>query len=258
MPAKTLSRTPPPMSGALVAAPNDAVPLALHPATLERHHGADPITRAQVRDDVVAALANAVGSAQAASQKLLDAKKTLAVDPTLTPAARALRVRELALAVGDRHAPALDRARAQTVATISKLETESLPAAPRDAIAAEIRNAIRAMPPKARGRAIEAALASQDAATIGAILAAPSPLLTGVDPAVIETLKPRWRKAAHPEAAERLERLGKALEDLDRAGMALLTFTTRLSQNSEATAAEAAREATQLATMAVSGEGSAP
>jgi hypothetical protein len=234
-----------------MAAPLSA-PLAVHEAGIERHYGRDPRTGAALPDPALDGLASAMRSARAAAEQLAGLKVALDADPTRTPAARALQVREAALRLGDQAAGALDAAAAKAADAVRRLEAETKPVPPREALAAEIRSRLASMQPADRAAVLEAALISGDRDVVGSVLGAPS-FLAGLDPAQSETLTLRWRQRHHQDAAGQIARIRSALEAGERGGRAMLGFVQQLAEAPAARQAEAAAQAAGAALAGVQG-----
>ena len=98
----------------------------------------------------------------------------------------------------------------------------------------------------ARRAALADAVASGDEATVGAALRG-SPLLSGLTPTEHGSLRQRWNLTRHPEAASRLDRIGKAQGVIERAGAAAVGFVTGVMEAPGAAAAEAAATAATAA-----------
>lgn len=236
----------------MAAEPPMIVPLSLDPASVRRHYGLDPVSRQPVHDDAINALAAALADSQRAAQRLLDARTALLSDPTLTPAARAVKLRDLAMRLGEVYAQTLDRALAANKTTKARLAQETLPPPPLNTLATEIRSRLASLPERARQAAISTAIEERDAIVIGAVLGGPG-LLTGLDGRTLGVLQSRWREAAHPEVAERMRRLERAQEDAERGGTALLGFVNKLANDPEAQAAQQAQARTAAAVNAAVG-----
>lgn len=225
--------------------PFPRVPLGVTEQVIERHYGRDPVSRAVLNEVELLQLTGAMGGARRAAESLVEQAQAIRRDETRTPAARALAIRKLAQEVGERMATTLDGAR-QKVADVAEriASTTGAPPLPKTAhdagIAAEIRARLAQMRPEDRRKALEASSISGDDAVIGAALHAPA-LVSGIAPEELALLRERYRQHRFPTEADRMRRYESALEDVDRAGRALVTFVQALADTAEGRTAEKAQ-----------------
>jgi hypothetical protein len=235
------------------AAPPPCVPLSVHEAVVERLHTRDR-SGVVVPDAEISGLVRAMATARRLGEQLVGLHTALGADASRSPEARALELRQAALRHGERAAAARDAARARAAAAADRLAAETAaPPPPRDALAAQLepetRAALGRMAAGERTRVISEAIAGNDERVVGAVLRGPG-FLAGLDEAQAADIRRRYRQARHPEAAARLERLGKAIDAVDRAGMTMLQFVGGLAApgraaEANAAAAKAALEATK-------------
>lgn len=226
-----------------------SIPLALHEDNVTAYYARDPENGARVPDEALDRLVAAMRTAHGEADRILNLSKALRGDPTRTPDAAALALRENALKAGERAARALDAAREGVVAAVARLEADTAaPPQPTGAgvLESEIRATLRGMSEKDRSAAIAEAFADGDDLVIGAAIRGPA-LLTGLDKARHGMFQGRWRKERHPAETDRVERLRKAIAALDRAGENLVQFTNKAATTQQALLAENAAARTQAA-----------
>lgn len=102
------------------------------------------------------------------------------------------------------------------------------------------------MSPKDRAAAIGQAFDDGEDSVIGAVLRGPA-LLSGLGTDQRQLLQDRYRRERHPQEADRIMRLTKALDGLERGAVALLDFTKAVVTAPRALAAEQAAERTEQA-----------
>ena len=227
------------------------VPLALSDDLVAPLYKRDPETGARVADDDLDTLAGALRYAHGQAEQVLALSRALRADPTKSPSAVALTLREKGLKAGEQAAHSLDQARNRLSATVARLSAET--AAPlliRDAgammLEGEIRAALARMSPKDRTAAIGQAFDDREDSVIGAVLRGPA-LLSGLGTDQRQMLQDRYRRERHPQEADRIMRLTKALDGLERGAAALLDFTKAVVTAPHALAAEQAAERTEQA-----------
>lgn len=226
-------------------------PLSLSDDLMAPLYARDPDTGARVADDDLDTLAHALRHAHGQAEQVLALSKALRADPTKSPSAVALTLREKGLKAGEQAAQSLDQARNRLSATVARLSAET--AAPlliRDAgamiLEGEIRAALARMSPKDRAAAIGQAFDDGEDSVIGAVLRGPA-LLSGLGTDQRQMLQDRYRRERHPQDADRIMRLTKALDGLERGAVALLDFTKAIVTAPHALAAEQAAERTKQA-----------
>ena len=227
------------------------VPLSLSDDLVAPLYARDPETGARVADDDLDTLAGALRHAHGQAEQVLALSKALRADPTKSPSAVALTLREKGLKAGEQAAQSLDRARNCLAATLARLsEQTAAPLLARDAgammLEGEIRSALARMSAKDRTSAIGQAFEDGEDSVIGAVLRGPA-LLSGLAPDQRQMLQDRYRRERHPQEADRIIRLTKALDGLERGAAALLGFTEAIVTTPRALAAEQAAERTEQA-----------
>ncbi|ESX23022.1 hypothetical protein X767_16705 [Mesorhizobium sp. LSJC264A00] len=143
----------------------------------------------------------------------------------------------------------LDAARAAAVKEIDRLAAlTSAPPRPTSAVdvmlASEVRARFASMGDKQRAAALAAAVA--DDTVVAAVLNGPA-MLSGITAEAMEMLRHRWRSERHGPDVDRMQRLGRAVEDIDRAGQLVVRFYSGLSSSEVVERAEASERAVQEA-----------
>ncbi|RWN59726.1 hypothetical protein [Mesorhizobium sp.] len=142
----------------------------------------------------------------------------------------------------------MDAALAAAKQEVQRLEALTrAPPRPTDAagamLASEIRARLASLKDGQRRAALSAALADGDDAVLGAVLNGP-PMLSGLGSSEeMEMLRERWRRERHGADVDRIERIGRAVEDTNRAGTLVISFTSRLSSSEVVEKAEASQRA---------------
>jgi len=227
------------------------VPLSLSDDLVAPLYARDPDTGARLPDDDLDALAAALRQARGHAEQVLALSGALKADPTKTREAAALTLREKGLRAGEKAAEVLDRARDRLAATRARLELETAsPPVPRDPgammLEGEIRAALARMPAGDRSAAIRQVFSDREDSVIGAVLRGPA-LLSGLSPEERGMLQDRYRTERHPMEADRIARLTKALEGLERSAISLIGFTEAVTATPQALRAEQAVERTEQA-----------
>lgn len=202
-------------------------------------------------DDIGRTLSRAARVARENANRLADLGAALEADPTLPDGMKRARLREAALSLGERVAAELDKARSVAEAEArSVASATAAPPAPRDpaglAIEGELRSALRSMTFADRRKALEA-----DDRVLGAALRGPA-LLSGLGEAEAAAAANSYRSRAHPQAAQRLDRLERAQAAVDRVGKSFMGYVGKAASLGELDARQA--ELTERTTAAVKGE----
>lgn len=226
-------------------------PLSLSDDLVAPLYARDPETGARVADDDLDFLACALRHAHGQADQVLALSKALRADPTKSPSAVALTLREKGLKAGEQAAQSLDRARNRLAATVACLsEQTAAPLLARDAgammLEGEIRAALARLSPKDRTAAIGQAFEDGEDSVIGAVLRGPA-LLSGLGPDQRQMFQDRYRRECHPQEADRIARLTKALDGLERGALALIDFTETITTTPRAMQAEQAAARTEQA-----------
>lgn len=212
-------------------------------------------------DAVVLGMAAALKEAREKGNQLLDLKKRLLADTTLTPEDAALRLRTGATSVAEAVVAKLDASRDSAAAALDAYaKSTGIPPAPANALAAsmeaELRAHLKTASEKDRNAIIEEAFATKDVSVLGAILRA-HPALSGIAPAKMTLLRERYRKTFHSVETAQAERRRQALEQINVSGRAYVKFIEKLIESPKAKLAEAnrrAREEAEAALQAQAGE----
>jgi hypothetical protein len=136
---------------------------------------------------------------------------------------RKKEARDAAFKIFEGAAKRIDSNRAAVESVIIKLEADTLPKAPKDAVemlgAGEVRRALLAAPQSERARMIRGAINDGDDSFVAAAVLA-NVALTGLGRAERDALREEWRRVRHGETVNRIARLRAALDQIDRlAGM---------------------------------------
>lgn len=199
-------------------------------------------------------LMNGIRYAREEAEKLIELRRTMQVDPTLSRDAAALRVRTVALQAAERVARRLDAARAQAAAALDTYDrVTSSPPAPRDQVAlgieAEIRASLKAMKESDRKKVMADAFAGKDERVLGAVLRGPA-FLSGLTDTEHGMQRHRYQREFHREATVTADRRRKALETFDRLGETFIRLARELTDDPLALRADqsvANREAAEAA-----------
>jgi hypothetical protein len=218
------------------------VPLAIHEGNLRKLYKRN-IVGDPLKDAELDTLHDAIASARQSAEAILDARGAISADVTRTPESRALDVRRITLKKGEAAATKLDRAKARVTEARDNLAKEI--AAPKmpahlSGLATEVRHRLASMTPDARGKVLRIAFDKGDDLTIGAYLSAPA-YLSGADDDSQSSFRLRWQKAKHPDALERLGKIDKALEHVERAGKSLVGMVETIANNPSGVMSERAR-----------------
>lgn len=179
-------------------------------------------------DPALDGMATALAQARKTVVGVSDLAKALARDPTMTPAAAAVALRDKSSAALAPVLQAQDRARAATLGEIADIHKalDALPAVgtTESLVEGEIRTALARMNTQDRAKAIGAALEAGDERVAAAALRAPA-MLSGMSETEQAAVRHHLRTTRNPAALERMERLKSALEAFDRSGDLLVSFT---------------------------------
>ena len=153
----------------------------------------------------------AMDVAKSAAAKARAAHVAIMQDPLQTELANLKRSRTTTFKMIEPALRAFDSSLKNAREEIKNLETAMTPKAP--AIASEIRSAIAHMKPEERAQM----LSTCDDETAGAVLAAPA-FLSGMSEIEQKNFTAMYRLRRFPNERDRIERYGKAIETIDRAG----------------------------------------
>lgn len=164
-----------------------------------------------------------------ACANIIEGRKAVQADPTMTDAARAIAVADLADKLGAKVTKSADAALALLKKSIASERAElskPLAAAVSPELGREIRAHVKALKPAERIGFLQAQAKAGDVTTMSAILKAPA-FLSGVNAEVLPALNNELNRALNPQAAARLAMLEKAEETLSHAGAIFIASTER-------------------------------
>jgi hypothetical protein len=196
-----------------------------------------------VAEPELQALSSAMHAARSEVEKIVALSEAVAADPTMTPGRQALKVKEATVHAGGRAAEKIDAARAKAEEALQALRASTAaPAVPRGAppLQAEIRQRLAAMTEKQRTEAINSAIKTGNDLILSAVLSAPA-LLSGMSDMQHALRVEQFRRARYPAEADRIDRLQKAIEAIDRGSEMLVSFI-KSAATPEALSAESKHE----------------
>jgi hypothetical protein len=227
----------------------DNVPISIHEEMIARHYARDPLTKDIVGDPTISLMYDAMQANRLAAEKAKRIAAAVMANEMATIPARHREVKEKGWRAVEPGLRQLDAARAAAVREIDRLSALTAapprPTSPADAmLASEVRGRFASMTDKQRAAALAAAAA--DDTVVAAVLNGPA-MLSGLSAEEMEMLRHRWRERRHGPDVDRLQRLGRAVEDIDRAGQLVVRFYTGLSNSEIVDRAEASERAVQEA-----------
>ncbi|KAK6024039.1 primase 2 [Ostertagia ostertagi] len=155
-----------------------------------------------------------------ACANIIEARRSVLLDPTMTDAARAIAVADLADKLSTRATKAVDASLATLKKTIAAERAElskPLAAAVSPELGREIRAHVKAMKPAERLGFLQAQAKAGDVTTLSAVLKTPA-YLSGMEPNSLSVLNNELNRALNPGAVRRLAMLEKAEQRLSNAG----------------------------------------
>lgn len=169
---------------------------------------------------------NALAAMHEAATKVIEARNAVQLDSTLTPAAQLLAID----AMQDKMWPAatrkVDAANAWLTQAIAA-EEKALRAPIREnatgPYAAELRTLVRDMDTAARMKFITAAIAENDAISVGALLGGAPAALSGLNAEMVSALTEQWQRARNPQAVRKLNLMKNAQAKMERAAGIFIT-----------------------------------
>lgn len=221
------------------------VPASIHEALPQKFVVADQ------DDSVINELVSATKEARLVAEEARAMTEAVFRNGMLSEAMRQKTARDAGFKIMEKATRRIDNARAAAQRTLAAIEEKtSGPKAPRDAtatlLASETRAVLRSMPEAKRREAIANAIRDNDAEVLGAFFSG-SELLTGAGKAERAALRAQWARAHFAADLERAQRIGGALQHLDRAGALLIGFISDLTDQTEIErAVESARKADEL------------
>ncbi|MES0194303.1 hypothetical protein [Mesorhizobium sp. C264A] len=228
---------------------SDNVPVSIHEEMITRHYARDPETREVVGDPTIGIMQDAMQAARIATEKAKRIATAVMANEMVTVPARHREVKDKGWRAVEPGLRQLDAARAAAVKEIDRLAAlTSAPPRPTSAVdvmlASEVRARFASMGDKQRAAALAAAVA--DDTVVAAVLNGPA-MLSGITAEAMEMLRHRWRSERHGPDVDRMQRLGRAVEDIDRAGQLVVRFYSGLSSSEVVERAEASERAVQEA-----------
>ncbi|MCV0396766.1 MAG: hypothetical protein K5872_20885 [Rhizobiaceae bacterium] len=236
----------------MTAGRKPALSPSVNEAMIDRHFARDPRTRAIVPDATLHAIRDATERARTLAQKAGRVADAIHASEMLTVAARHRKARDETWGVVEPALRGVDAAERRARADRDRLDAEtSAPPPPRDAmgsiLAGEIRTRLAAMSDRERRAALATALSDGDDVVMGAVLNAP-PMLSGLTGREHhDMIRAQWRQARHPEALDRIARIDRALEDLERVGAKVIAYTSSLYSSDIVAGAETQERAVAAA-----------
>jgi hypothetical protein len=180
-------------------------------------------------DFTIAAVKATLGAGRLAAESARNACLAVFGDETLSEGAKHVRSADLAFQVTRPALAKFDSTTERVANEIAAVERKLRgPPPPPTAVAAEVRNAFRALSPKERTKAIHLALQEGDEATIASLLDGPL-MLVGMTAIERELLRLRWAKERLPSDLARLEELQKAAVHCERGGRLLLEYSMKMA-----------------------------
>lgn len=196
-------------------------------------------------DEALARIENDMLAACEAAEALAEGVVAVLADESLEESARIAEARRLTVVHAETAAVRLDAARVLARTELAKLaEIMVSPTGDNSnelKLAAQIRTALRTMPPDQRDFAIQAAIEKNDHVVLVAALggAAAQIGMTDQDRALHLV---EWRRRAFPAEMARHDRLEQAAAAIESAGAAMVGWVGRLTSNPRGAVAEAAME----------------
>lgn len=172
---------------------------------------------------------SAMAGLHEACANIIQARTALQQDPTLTDAARAISVADLADKLTAKVLKSVDASLAtlkKTIATERAELSKPLAAAVSPELGREIRAHVKALKPAERIGFLQAQAKAGDVTTLSAVLKAPS-YLSGVGAEVLPMMNNELNRALNPQAVKRLAMLEAADERLSHAGAIFIASTER-------------------------------
>lgn len=172
---------------------------------------------------------NAMSGLHSACASIIQSRLAVQQDPTLTDAARAIAVADLADKLTAKVTKSVDASLAMLKKTIAAERAElskPLAAAVNPELGREIRAHCKALKPAERLGFLQARARAGDTVTLSAVLKAPA-YLSGVESDVLNTLNQELNRALNPQAVKRLAMLEAADERLSHAGAIFIASAER-------------------------------
>ena len=224
-------------------------PIGIHEQLIGRLHKRDRVAGTVIPDAVLSTMEGAVKATREATERLASLHGTIMADRTKAPAERRRLIASATDTVSASAAKRLDAARKSATDEIAKVEASiAAPARPggaTDSLETEIRGALARMPAPDRRETIATAINAGDAATIRAVLTGPA-FLSGLTASEVAAHRATWRRLAHPDAVDRLDRIGHAVAAIDRCGVMLIDFVATVADGGDTAAAMHERTAKEI------------
>lgn len=225
-------------------------PAAIRPAFIASLFEVDADGQ-RIPDEALSAIQTGLTAALRESHRLSELREALENDPTLTPGAAELKIRDGALRLGERAAAELDKARDLATSILKRLETTTLPQpAATEARVNRILDRFSRMDDKTRAKEIDAAVADGRGHVIGTLLAFDD-FESGIGRRERMLCELGWRQAHHPKEHARMTRIRDGLEALELGGQGLTAFVQEIASSPVARKAEAQQQRSQAAQAAI-------
>lgn len=223
---------------------------------IERHHKTTARGE-RIPDPSIDAMAQVVRRAKDTCNSVVTLGKTLAVDPTMMPAAKAIALRDRASKGLDAVIKRSDEVNQSIAGELARIKADldrlPTPASQVDSmLEGEMRAALARMTDEDRGKAIADSLEG-DQRVIAAALRGPA-MLSGLRETQQGYWKTRWRESRDPAAVERLARLEEAKNAFDRSMDGVVDFYAAASNLEGIQQALQAQEMTARALASVGGD----
>ena len=201
---------------------------SVHESVIRRHFSKDDDT-----DSILNALHDGVRMAREMSNKAAAMTAAVLDNQLETEPQRHRKAREAGFALIERASKALDEALKAAQSEIKSIkERVSGPPQTKDMIVEqrqrELRERLAALPKERQSAILFEAVAHDDDNLIGAVLAVPVWMLALSKPE-IDMVRLRWAQKKYPQDLDRLERIGKAVADAQRAGQQSIGFVDSLT-----------------------------
>jgi hypothetical protein len=178
----------------------------------------------RISDPALDALSAALGVAFQSGEKISALASALKDDLTIAPAARALKLRETALKLGASAAAKLDAAKERALREMEAVERQTgSPPPPANPLAMQLEAELRAHLASMKQSERDKYLGKPDDVIAAAVLRG-HPALCSMTEAEQKIYRERWRQTRYAAEADRIARLTKAIEAVERAGAALVSY----------------------------------
>lgn len=233
-----------------IPALNVRAPASVDERIISQYRKRDLATGGVEPDAALDALSSALHSARQSAEHLVAAHAAVSADPTITPEARALKIRRAVTSQGEKIAAKLDTAHSRALAEIERVSKSMAIPAPASAsdiaLASEIRQRFASISDDTsngapadgkRTKAILDAIKAGNERLAGAVLTA-DPFLVGITAETHAALALEWNKRRHPDGVDRVRRLNSAVKAFEQSASIFTTFIKELASDPVAEATE--------------------